>query len=124
MAPTLFMLCGLPGAGKTTLAKRFERAGARCFILDELIASVGREATEDELSEQIAEATWQHIADALDAGRDVVLDWGFDSRWERDQTRARATALGANVRLIFFDVPKSELSRRLASRAWPRVTNE
>jgi predicted kinase len=120
---TLFMLCGLPGAGKTTLAKRLERAGARCFVLDELVAAASGEKSEDDLSQQVAERAWEGIGEALRAGRDVVLDWGFDSRQERDETRARASALGAGVRLIFLDLPKSELSRRLASRPWPRVTD-
>jgi hypothetical protein len=55
--PTLFMLCGLPASGKTTPARRLQGAGARCFILDEMVvASAGDDTTDDDLSERVAEA--------------------------------------------------------------------
>src|SRR6266567_3051559 len=99
---TLFMLCGLPGSGKTSLAKRLEARG-----------------TDDELSEEIAQEQWQTAAAALQAGRDVVLDCQ-----ERDDIRARAAAIGASTRLVFLDLPKPELYRRLTMREWPSVSAE
>ncbi len=118
---TLFMLCGLPGSGKTSLAKRLEAHGALALSLDDWIVARG---TDDELSEEVAQEQWQIAAEALKAGRDVVLDWGFDSRQERGDIRARAAAIGASARLVFLDLPKPELYRRLAMREWPSVSAE
>ena len=53
---------------------------------------------------------------ALVLGVDVVLDWGFWSRSERDDFRSRAAALGVRAEVRFLDVPRDELSARLAVR--------
>ncbi len=118
---TLFMLCGLPGSGKTSLARRLEARGALALSLDDWMVARG---ADDELSAEVAQEQWQTAAAALQAGRDVVLDWGFDSRQERDEIRARAAEIGAEARLLFLDLPKPELYRRLAMREWPSVSAE
>ncbi len=35
MKPSVFLLCGLPGSGKTTYAKKLEQSGAIRYTLDE-----------------------------------------------------------------------------------------
>lgn len=55
-------------------------------------------------------------AQLLKAGVAVVLDEGFWTRADRDKDRAQAEAVGAEVQLIYFDVPVEELRRRLAAR--------
>src|SRR6266516_452556 len=49
---TLFMLCGLPGSGKTSLARRLEAHGALALSLDDWMVARG---TDDELSEESAQ---------------------------------------------------------------------
>jgi broad-specificity NMP kinase len=58
---TLFMLCGLPGSGKTSLARRLEAHGALALSLDDWMVARG---TDDELSEEIAQEQWQTAAAA------------------------------------------------------------
>jgi predicted kinase len=68
---TLFMLCGLPGSGKTSLARRLEARGALALSLDDWMVARG---ADDELSAEVAQEQWQTAAAALQAGRDVVLE--------------------------------------------------
>jgi predicted kinase len=59
---------------------------------------------------------WDIAQRVLALGVDVVLESGFWSRDERYRFRARAAELGADSKLIFLDVSREELRRRLALR--------
>ncbi len=61
-------------------------------------------------------ALWDIAARVLVLGSDVILDFGFWSRSERDEFRGRAKELGARVELHFLDVPEEMLLIRLAER--------
>lgn len=119
--PTLFLMVGLPGAGKTTLAKKLE---AECPALrltpDEWIPVLYGEnlsqAKLDSVRDPVENMQWRVAAAALQLGVDVVLDFGFWGKGERDDYRARAAALGARTEICFLDVPHGELSARLAAR--------
>jgi predicted kinase len=123
---TLYLTCGLPCAGKTTLAKRIEaERGALRLTADEWMVDLFGPAPESpEIMKGAPSARrtaveavqWKVAARALELGVDVVVDWGVWSRSERDDYRARAAALGARVVLLYLDVPRDELARRLAAR--------
>jgi predicted kinase len=119
--PTLYLMVGLPGAGKTTLAKQLEQElGALRLSPDEWIAPLyGRDLTDaylDRTRSPIESVQWQVAERALTLGLDVILDFGFWSRQERDDYRDRAAALGARSEIRFVDVPLPELEKRLAAR--------
>jgi predicted kinase len=123
--PTLYMTCGLPGSGKTTLAKQIEQSrDALRLTGDEwLFALFGPEpelpetkGTPSPQRNTVEALQWDVAARALALGIDVVIDWGVWSRTERDDYRARAAAIGARVVLCFVDAPLEELERRLAAR--------
>ncbi|MFL6332618.1 MAG: AAA family ATPase [Pyrinomonadaceae bacterium] len=119
---TLFLMCGLPGSGKTTLAKRIERErDALRLTPDEWITRLfGQRLTLPALDwcrDPVESVQWEVAARALRLGVNVVLDFGFWSRAERAEFRARAAALGAGSEVHFLDVPRAELSARLAGRA-------
>jgi predicted kinase len=124
---TLFLTCGLPGSGKTTLAKRLEvEHAALRLTADEWIralfgpttaaAEVLRGEAPDERRAAVEAVQWQVAAHALARGVDVVLDWGVWSRSERDDLRSRACAIGARCVVCYQDVPHEELVRRIAAR--------
>lgn len=124
--PTLYLTCGLPGSGKTTLAKQIERShnALRLTADDWLFALFGPDPEPPEIMKGAPSARrnavealqWEVAGRALVLGIDVVVDWGLWSRRERDDYRARAAVLGARVVLCFVDAPLEELVGRLAAR--------
>jgi len=115
--PILHLICGLPGSGKTTFARRLERdLPALRLAPDEWMARIIGDGYDEAKRAAVEAVQWEIAARALSLGVDVILENGFWSRRERDDFRARAAALGAETRLHFLDVPRDELLRRLALR--------
>lgn len=114
---TLFLLCGLPGSGKTTLAKQLERdQPALRLTPDEWIGSLLFDPYDESKREKVESLQWQVATQALHLGVNVILDWGFWSRQERDDFRSRAEKLGAQSKVIFLNVPRENLLARLETR--------
>jgi predicted kinase len=115
--PVLHLICGLPGSGKTTLAKQLELdLPALRLAPDEWMARIVGDGYDDAKRAAVEAVQWEIAAQALRLGIDVILENGFWSRSERDDFRARAAAVGADTSLHFLDVPRDELLRRLALR--------
>lgn len=118
---TLFLICGLPGAGKTTLAKEIELARPALRLCpDEWIASIIADVTDRtelaRLRSPVESIQWEVAKRALILGVDVVLEWGFWSKAERTYYRRQAEALGAHVELRYLAVDRDELWARLSKR--------
>lgn len=115
--PRLLLMCGLPGAGKTTLAKRLEAAlPAVRLCPDEWMTDLGIDLFDLRARTRLETVFWQHARDLLRLGQSVVLESGFWLRSDRDEKRLGARALGAAVELHYLDVPFDELCRRLEAR--------
>jgi predicted kinase len=117
---TLFITCGLPGAGKTTLAKYrdAERSAVR-LTADEWLHDLYPQLSGDELDRMrgpVERLQWRLATCLLELGCNVVLDWGLWAREERDRYRSQARALGARVVLCVLDPPREELLQRLGPR--------
>ena len=113
----LFLMVGLPGSGKTTLAKKIEQdESALRLTPDEWIAMLSIDPYARAARTQIESLQWIVAARALELGLNVILDFGFWSRQERDDFRARALALRACVEVRFLDVTREDLCARLAVR--------
>lgn len=59
---------------------------------------------------------WDVAARVLILGVDVILDFGFWGRSERDDFRSRASELGADIKIHFLDATDEMLIERLAAR--------
>ena len=118
---TLILMIGLPGSGKTTRAKRIERERtALRFTPDEWVTALhGRDpspAVLDAARDPVETAQWRIAERALALGLDVVLDFGFWTRAEREDFRARAAALGAGSELCYCAATLDELRERVTAR--------
>ena len=118
---TLHLMVGLPCSGKTTLAHQLEseRSALRLTPDEWHLRLFGQDVEEPEHDARhnlIEALLWDVAARALALGTNVILDFGFWSRDEREDFRARARQLGASSEVHFLDVPEAELLRRLAAR--------
>ena len=90
---TIILLCGLPGSGKTTLAARLarERPALRLAEDDWMVQLFGSTTGSGEAQrDAIKQVQWEIAVQVAQLSRDVVLDWGFWSRAEREDYRTRA----------------------------------
>jgi predicted kinase len=118
---TLFLICGLPGAGKTTLAKQLEVSRSALRLSpDEWIARLLEDPADtvelDRLRDSVESLQWTVAQKALSLGVSVILENGFWARQERTMFQSQARALGVDVELHFLYVPKDELWNRLNKR--------
>ena len=118
---TLHLMVGLPCSGKTTLAQKLEhQLPALRLTPDEWqIPLFGQDAEEPEHDARhslIEAMLWNIASRALELGTNVILDFGFWAREEREDYRLRAKQLGASSEVHYLDVSEAELLRRLEKR--------
>jgi predicted kinase len=118
---TLHLMVGLPLAGKTTLAKILEQElPALRLTPDEWNTRLfGQDVEEKEHDERhflIEAMLWEIAARALELGVNVILDYGFWAKVEREDYRGRARQIGAGSEIHFVDAPEPVLFERLAAR--------
>lgn len=118
--PILYVLCGLPFAGKSTLARDL---AARLSIprveLDAINTERGLGINASPISPEEWAATYaevyRRIADHLRAGKSAIFDAVSFTRAQRDEARALAEDCGAGGRLIYVCV-----SPEIAAARWHR----
>jgi predicted kinase len=114
--PLLILLCGLPGSGKTTVARQREReTGAIRFSTDEWMADLGVDLFDPirDNAQARLDRLWKEL---LERGQSVILEDGTWKRAERDRLRHVATELHAVTEIHYFDLRIDELWRRLEIR--------
>jgi predicted kinase len=113
----LILTCGLPGTGKTALAKQLtaDRRAVR-LTKDQWLWALGSTPWDTPTQEKVESELWRLAQEILRLGLSVVLDFGLWARIERDEMRSVARGLGVRVELHYLDVPIDELWRRIEAR--------
>ncbi|MBI1327865.1 MAG: AAA family ATPase [Alphaproteobacteria bacterium] len=113
----LIIVCGLPGAGKTTHAKKLAgELSAIRFCPDEWMEKLGINLYDETTRSKIETLQWEIAQAVLQAGGTAIIEWGTWGRSERDTLRLRARELGASVELHYLTAPIEELYKRVQLR--------
>lgn len=118
---TAHLIHGYIGAGKTTFSKRLEHESSAVRLThDEWMSALyGDDPPEQHFADYarrvsgLMEGLWIRC---LHAGADVILDFGFWSRQERDRVRSLVADIGADGRLYRLTCPDDLAWDRIQAR--------
>ena len=113
----LIIVCGLPGSGKTTHAKKLQESfRAIRFSPDEWMRALSINVWDESRRAEIESLQWQFSQQLLCLGLTVIIEWGTWGRTERDTLRTRARELGASVELHYLSATVDDLLERIQRR--------
>lgn len=122
---TLHLICGLPGSGKSTFAKRLaQETGALVMSPDEWMSELGADIYDEEFRNKVERLQWMVAQDILKGGASVILENGFWSKQERDAYRSSAKSLGVGFAIHYLHADRDTLIARIRERNKTRAESE
>jgi|GEM_PF-91433 len=133
-APTLYIMCGFPFAGKSTIARAMvEQLGVVRVALDDITTELGASADpamvgSDEQWQHTHDVFYERIIQALQAGQSVVVDSVAYKRLHRNGLRKAARRFGARAVVVYVettaDTSKQRWITNRTTRQRPDVRDE
>ena len=116
-APTLYVLTGLPGSGKSTHARALVAStGAIHVAMDDAVVAARLSLVDYEARFALQPSVEARIAPLLDSGESVVAEFGSWARAEREHLRELASGTPARTELHFVDAPLEVCRERVLAR--------
>ncbi len=113
----LILLVGIPGAGKSTLAKKIIEKGFHCLSADPIREELYGNAAEQGDKEQVFKIFFERLDDALAKELDIIIDNTNLNPRQRKPILERAQKAGySDIQLWLLDVPLDVCLKRNASR--------
>ena len=114
---TLFLLCGLPGTGKTTRARELAATHhAERLSPDEWMQPLFGASDPDGRRDVLEGRLIWTAAELLAVGTAVVLDFGFWGRDERAALHALARSRGAQAKTVYLSLDRETQLSRIEAR--------
>ncbi|MCA9284227.1 MAG: AAA family ATPase [Phycisphaerales bacterium] len=130
LPPTVVVMCGLPGTGKSVAARAVANALGATVIQSDVVrkrlaglapsdrrgSAPGSELYGDAMSRRTLDEMQRLAKEALTQGRSVVLDATHAARVWREAAAATARTAGIGAWLVWLDPPAATVRPRLVAR--------
>lgn len=121
------LIAGKICSGKSTLAEKMRlEKSAVILSVDEITLSIfGQHIGEkhDEVVESLQKYLFQKSLELIECQINVILDWGFWQRQERDEARDFYREKGIETEFYYIDITEEEWKKRVEKRNRAIVEN-
>jgi predicted kinase len=122
--PHVYLMCGIAGSGKTTLAKQLVDIGFKRLSIDEYIwkefGRYGIDYSPEQypgLQKKAEHQLEQQLITCLKQKQSLVIDYSFWSRANRQKYKALIEGFGIKCTIVFLKVNYKTLKIRLKKRS-------
>ena len=118
--PKVLIMCGKICSGKSTYAEKLKLENKAVILsVDELTLALFENQAGEKLDfyvEKLKKYFLKKSLDIVEAGADVILDWGFWTKKERDYAREFYDSRNISYQFYYMNVGIDEWKKRISKR--------